>query len=212
MRGPLPDMTVHSISSLSENFIIENISRDSAFSFTILVSNTIGVVSTKSKTFCECTLERSSAEIIIDNELFYTSLVACPIPTLFLAPVLDIIHADTTDVQIVTATLMEGVNASIIQCEFVAGSTATGCMVVLTGFEAYNIDLTRDISMNSAITTVTLERPPSCYTGVEAFDIESDGSVGTLSVPGQLGGRLETPCATTETLPGKLYHCLFVVH
>ena len=100
---------------------------------------------------------------------------------------------------------MEGVNASIIQCEFVAGSTASGCMVVLTGFEAYivNIILTRNISTNSSTTTVTLEYPPSCYTGVEAFDIESDGSVGSLAVPGQLRGRLETPCTiAVETLPG----------
>ena len=115
-------------------------------------------------------------------------------------------HADTTDVQVVTATLMEGVNASIIQCEFVAGSTASGCMVVLTGFEAYivNLNLTRNISTNAATTTVTLEHPSSCYTGVEAFDIESDGSVGSLAVPGQLGGRLETPCTTAvETIPGN---------
>ena len=102
---------------------------------------------------------------------------------------------------------MEGVNASIIQCEFVAGSTASGCMVVLTGSDAYklNVNLTRNISTNSANTTVILEHPPFCYTGVEAFDIESDGSVGSLAVPGQLGGRLETSCIVAiETLPGKL--------
>ena len=121
---------------------------------------------------------------------------------------LSLVHADTTDVQVITATLMEGVNASIIQCEFVAESTASGCMVVLTGFEAYtvNITLTRNKSTNLAIATVTLEYPPSCYTGVEAFDIQSDGSVGSLAVPGQLGGRLETPCIiAVETLPGKLF-------
>ena len=98
---------------------------------------------------------------------------------------------------------MEDVNASIIQCEFVAGSTASGCMVVLTGFEACNIILTRNINTNSATTTVTLEYTPSCYTGVEAFDIESDGSVGSLAVPGQLEGRLETPCAPVEVIPGS---------
>ena len=118
-----------------------------------------------------------------------------------------LVHADTTDVQVIAATLMEGVNASIIQCQFVAGSIASGCMVVLTGFEAYNnITLTRNISTNLATTTITLKHPPSCYTGVEAFDIEFDGSVGSLAVPGQLGGRLETPCIiAVETLPGKLF-------
>ena len=112
------------------------------------------------------------------------------------------VHADTTDVQVVTATLMEGVDASIIQCEFVAGSTASGCMVVLTGFRKYKISLTRNINTNSATTTVTLEHPPSCYTGVEAVDIESDGS---LAVPGQLEGRLETPCVPVEAIPGSQY-------
>jgi hypothetical protein len=99
---------------------------------------------------------------------------------------------------------MEGVNASVIQCEFVAGSTASGCMVVLTGLEAYNYNLTRNISTNSATMTVTLEHPPSCYTGVEAFDIESNGSVGSLVVPGQLRSRLQKQCTLVETLPGKL--------
>jgi hypothetical protein len=117
---------------------------------------------------------------------------------------LSLVYADTTDVQAVTATLMEGVNASIIQCEFVAGSTATGCMVGLTGFEIYNISLNRNTSTNSATITVTLEHPPSCYTGVEAFDIESDGSVGSLAVRGQLGGRLETPCDPNEGIAIRL--------
>ena len=71
-------------------------------------------------------------------------------------------------------------------------------MVVLTGFREYNINLIRDINTNSATTSITLEHPPSCYTGVEAFDIESDGSIGSLAVPGQLGGRLETPCTPLE--------------
>jgi hypothetical protein len=54
MSGPLPDITVQSVISTSgRNLTIENISRDSAFSFTILVSNTVGVVSTKNRTFCE---------------------------------------------------------------------------------------------------------------------------------------------------------------
>ena len=115
-------------------------------------------------------------------------------------------HADTTDVQVVKVTLIEGANASTIQCEFIAGSDATGCMVVLIGFVAYHVNLTMNINTcrNSAITTITLEHPPSSYTGVEAFDIESDGSVGSLAVPGQLGGRLETPCIiAVETVPGN---------
>ena len=95
-------------------------------------------------------------------------------------------HADTSDVQMVKVTLIEGANASTIQCEFITGSNATGCMVVLTGIEAYHVNLTRNPSTNLTTSTVTLEHPPSCYTRVEAFDIESDGLVGSLAVPGQL--------------------------
>ena len=112
-------------------------------------------------------------------------------------------YADTTDVQVVKVTLNEGANVSTIQCEFLTGSNATGCMVVLTGIEAYHINLTRNPSTNLTTSTVILEHPPSCYTGVEAFDIESDGSVGSLAVPGQLGGKVETPCAPIQISPGK---------
>ena len=48
------NMTVQSFVSISgENFIVENISTDSAFSFIILISNIVGVVSTKRRVFCE---------------------------------------------------------------------------------------------------------------------------------------------------------------
>ena len=102
-------------------------------------------------------------------------------------------------------TLIEGVNASTIQCGFIPGSNAIGCMVVITGFVPYHVNLTRNPSTNLTTSTVTLEHPPSCYAGVEAFDIESDGSVGSLAVPGQLGGRSEIPCAPVQTLPSKIY-------
>ena len=105
----------------------------------------------------------------------------------------------------VKVTLIEGINTSTIQCEFIPGSDATGCMVVLTGFVPYHVNLTRNPSTNSATTIVTLELPPSCYTGVEAVDIESNGSVGSLAVPGQLGGKLETPCAPIQTSPSKIH-------
>jgi hypothetical protein len=67
----------------------------------------------------------------------------------------------------------------------------------------YIVNLIRNPSTNSVTTTVTLEHPPCCYTGVEAFVIEFDGSLDSLAVSGQLGVRLETPCAPVEVLPGK---------
>ena len=103
--------------------------------------------------------------------------------------------ADTTDVQRVVAILSSGINASTLQCEFITGSDATGCMVVLTSENSHKVqyNLTRNSTI-SEILSVALEHPPSCYTGVEAFDIESDGSVGTLPVPGQLIVNSQAQC------------------
>ena len=157
------------------------------YTFRVLVANDVGIIPTNYREICKSGLTYYSKNYTISTQ----SLVS---------------HAETTDVQVVKVTLIEGANASTIQCEFIAGSDATGCMVVLIGFVAYHVNLTMNINTcrNSAITTITLEHPPSSYTGVEAFDIESDGSVGSLAVPGQLGGRSETPCTTAvETLPGN---------
>ena len=113
-------------------------------------------------------------------------------------------HADTTDVQVVAATQIEGVNTTI-QCEFITGSNATGCMVVLTNEEGQKVqyNLTRNQSTNLATLTVTLELPLSCYDGVEAFDIESDGSVGSLTVPGQIINSSQAPCSPPEVSSGN---------
>ena len=97
------------------------------------------------------------------------------------------------------ATLIEGINASTIQCEFITGSDATGCMVMLISENnEYQHNLTRG-NQSVAVLSVTLEHSPSCYTGVEAFDIESDGSVGSLAIPGQLRVDSQAPC--TPPLP-----------
>ena len=98
------------------------------------------------------------------------------------------------------ATLIEGTNASTIQCEFITGSDATGCMVMLISENnEYQHNLTRG-NQSVAVLSVTLEHSPSCYIGVEAFDIESDGSVGSLAIPGQLRVDSQAPC--TPPLPG----------
>ena len=111
--------------------------------------------------------------------------------------------ADTTDVQRVVATLSNSTkNASTLQCEFITGSDATGCMVVLTS-EYYSQKTQYNLTRNrSKIYEITLEYPPSCYTGVEAFDIESDGSVGTLPVPGQLTVISHTQCTPGPPVSG----------
>lgn len=107
--------------------------------------------------------------------------------------------------QVATATLLEGTNASTIQCEFITGSNATGCMVILTSEnrQEAHFNLTRDPNTNLAAVMVTLEHPPSCYGRAVAFDIESDGSVGSLAVPGQFRNTLLTPCSVIMVEPSK---------
>ena len=107
----------------------------------------------------------------------------------------------------VTATQIEGVNTTIIKCEFIVGSRATGCMVVLIyneteGQDAY-YNLTRNA--NIATLTVTLKQSLSCYNRIEAFDIESDGSVGSLTIPGQLRSTSssQNSCTSIKALPGN---------
>ena len=108
----------------------------------------------------------------------------------------------------VTANTEDRYTATV-KCNFIMGSNARGCMVVLTslyGEESQN--LTRNQTTNLAISTITLNYVQSCYHGVEAFDIESDGTVGSLAVPGMLfrnvgtGHNLSEPCMT---LPKCMY-------
>ena len=76
-------------------------------------------------------------------------------------------------------------NAFKFQCDFIPGSNAQGCMVVLMG-EVNNVtvNLMRENLHNVVI--INLTHPLSCYHEIIGFDIESDGSVGTLAIPGVL--------------------------
>ena len=61
-------------------------------------------------------------------------------------------------------------------------------MVVLTsmhGNESRTV-LRRNKTTTTANSTITLNYSQSCYQRVEAFDVESDGTVGSLPVPGML--------------------------
>lgn len=96
----------------------------------------------------------------------------------------------------VTATVKE--NTFLIHCDFIGGSNAEGCMIVLFG-EFDNI--TAYIERNgSKILNTTYSL--SCYYGLIAFDIESNGSVGTFAVPGELIGIDSTaePCLDQTTI------------
>ena len=94
-------------------------------------------------------------------------------------------NADTTDVQLVSAMELRDVSAFRVRCDFMAGSTAQGCVVVLVGELQGNVTVNfmRGTAVDEVINTV---HPTSCYNRVVAYDIESDGSVGNLAVPGRI--------------------------
>jgi hypothetical protein len=77
-----------------------------------------------------------------------------------------------------------------VECEFIVGSDADGCVVVLVSSgEVDNTTLNSTREGNSsriAMTQHELPSPLHCYYRAYALDIESDGSVGILPVPGVL--------------------------
>ena len=167
----------------AENFAISggDLSENTVYSFRIHVTNNVGVVSTNEREFCKSLF---AAKFIFT--MSYNII-------------------DTTDVQVVTATTIEGENTTAIQCEFIRGSAAAGCMVVLTSEnnQEEHHNLTRNPDIYCSILVVMLEHPQSHYDGVEGFDIESDGSVGSLAVPGQFRNTLLTPCSVIMVEPSK---------
>ena len=85
-----------------------------------------------------------------------------------------------------------------VQCDFIPGSDAQGCMIVLVGdYNNVSAILLMNLT-NSEIINVTTS--VSCYKRVIAFDIEHNGQIGTLAVPGKLSGNVNT---TTKCLPSS---------
>ena len=89
---------------------------------------------------------------------------------------------------------MQVENFILVRCEFITGSDAQGCSVVLVGrSEIDNVTYTVRLNRSDTSTNLTeLEKlinatfPLSCYRDVYGFDIESDGSIGTLAISGVL--------------------------
>lgn len=78
-----------------------------------------------------------------------------------------------------------------VQCNFITGSDAQGCLVVLVCENGVNITKTvlRTESSTDAVGTISAvdhERPLHSCCEVFGFDIEFDGSVGSVAVPGEL--------------------------
>ena len=102
------------------------------------------------------------------------------------------------------------VNSVRVQCTFIPGSDATGCMVTFVG-ELTNttVNLTR---MDNEIDTVInheLPFPLSCYHQVFALDIEGDGSLGTLPVPAVIDVHsTDQTCQTTDEKASHSKWCI----
>ena len=102
-------------------------------------------------------------------------------------------YADTTDVQMVRAVQEKDSKAAFrVSCDFITGSNAKGCVVVLvSAFHNTTVNVMRRIKTNSdnsngtdAELVVSLDSPPLCYEKVFGYDIESDETLGQLAVPG----------------------------
>ena len=95
-------------------------------------------------------------------------------------------HIDTADVQLVTAIFDKNRKGYLVQCDFIPGSDAQGCMVVLVG-ESDNttVNLTRLSTV--AIEFINVTCPHINYKRVIGYDIELDNkSIGPLAVHGRL--------------------------
>ena len=112
---------------------------------------------------------------------------------------------DTTDVQSITTIHDESrdVVTVTVQCDFIPGSYALGCMVVLVG-ESENTTLTLTKVSNSTCTLETTELPMNTNSeiiDVLGYDIENDGSIGTLAIPGKLNGSQSMVCMQPSIVP-----------
>ena len=136
----------------------------------------------------------------------------------------NIFYADTTDVQNVQVVQVNGTNAFEVLCDYIPGSNANGCMVVLVGgtpnVNNITVNLTRARDGSASTKVVYLTLPTLCYDQVFAFDIEYDGSVAAIAVPGRLitseepsvsvvgcsrdGDQTRTPGLPSKSTPGDV--------
>ena len=78
-------------------------------------------------------------------------------------------------------------NAFKVQCDFISGSDAQGCLVVLVGkFDNITMNLERNNPCTIEEVLNATFPLSSYYTTVYGFDIEMDGSEGNLAIPGEL--------------------------
>ncbi len=91
----------------------------------------------------------------------------------------------TTDVERVSLCLEENTTYSI-QCSYISGSNARGCVFILVGGVEGVANITGIINRTSS-EGVRIEVPNiSNYRKMLAFDLESDNTTGTLPVRGSI--------------------------
>ena len=99
--------------------------------------------------------------------------------------------------QNITASRLDDTNNFMLKCVFVSGSNARGCMIVLvSAFHNTTVNLIREgscISSTSTVDVTTILSSNICE--VFGFDIESDGSIGTIAVPGGLLLNVSLSCS-----------------
>ena len=94
-------------------------------------------------------------------------------------------HIDTTDVQQLTVIFVKNREGFLVQCDFIPGSKAEGCMEVLVGeLDNTTVSLTRVDTV--AVEFINVTCPPTNYVQVIGYDIESDKSIGPLAVHSKL--------------------------
>ena len=90
-------------------------------------------------------------------------------------------------------------DALIVMCNFISGSDTQGCFVILVGEFNITAHLKRKGSCTSEV--LAINSLMSNYRGICGYDIEGNGSIGTLAVPGELSRNVSVvdPCDTEET-------------
>ena len=97
----------------------------------------------------------------------------------------------TTDVQSVTVSRLERDTYSI-QCNYITGSDAIGCVYTLVSNKKEVSDLSGTLKRTSLGGMVVEIPNVGCYREVLAYDLERDNTTGTLPIRGEV--NFSEPC------------------
>ncbi len=105
----------------------------------------------------------------------------------------------TTDLEEVRLYLVKNTTYSI-QCIYISGSNARGCVFILVGGVEGVANITGIVDRTSS-EGVRIEVPNiGCYREVLAFDLESDNTTGTLPIRGNITMITMDICPTSKSV------------